>query len=163
MSRRRRHPQPTMLFPTADEADACNHWCAGLHQVERAVAGQQFAEFFRIEDFMMMGMVRTPGQPDIYLHKHAFTRLYLNVDIAGHAFRYVASRFDLDDPASTCRTPTSWRPSTTSSCSRCRGWRAARSADRRWASTSTTTSATRRRSPGGAGGTSTAAHRSAAS
>lgn len=98
MSRRRRHPQPTMLFPTADEADACNHWCAGLHQVERAVAGQQFAEFFRIEDFMMMGMVRTPGQPDIYLHKHALTRLYLNVDIAGHAYRYVASRFDLEDP-----------------------------------------------------------------
>src|ERR1700710_1962862 len=74
MSRRRRHPQPTMLFPTADEVDACNHWCAGLHQVERAIAGQQFAEFFRIEDFMMMGMVRSPGQPDIYLHKHALTR-----------------------------------------------------------------------------------------
>ncbi|MGE0138133.1 MAG: hypothetical protein AB7L17_23835 [Ilumatobacteraceae bacterium] len=81
-----------MRFPSEAELATCGVWCAPLHKVERAIAGQPFARFFHIEDFMCMGMVRRSGRPDLILNKHRLTRMYLNLDADGHAYRYLAPK-----------------------------------------------------------------------
>lgn len=40
-------------------------------------------------DFMWMGATASDGVP-VQLYKHSDTRRYLNLDAAGHAYRYVA-------------------------------------------------------------------------
>ncbi len=65
-------------------------WCAPLHLVERAVAGQSFARFFDVDHFMFGGRVARRGRPDVFLNKHIYTRRYLNLDEQGHAYRFLA-------------------------------------------------------------------------
>jgi hypothetical protein len=81
------------LFPPPPTGD-CNEWCAPLHLVEAAVAGQPYAEHFRVEDFMVMAAVRRRSRPRLYLYKHSFTRRYLNVDAKGGTWRYLPGRYD---------------------------------------------------------------------
>jgi hypothetical protein len=81
------------IFPPAPTG-ACNEWCAPLHLVERAVAGEAYAQHLRVEDFMVMAAVRRRGRPRLYLYKHSFTRRYLNVDAKGGTWRYVPGRYD---------------------------------------------------------------------
>jgi len=83
---------PRMSFPSEQDVATCGPWCAPLHKVEKAIAGQEFAKYFRIEDFMCMGKVRRGGRPDIILNKHRHTRRYLNLDADGHAYRYLAPK-----------------------------------------------------------------------
>jgi hypothetical protein len=58
--------------------------------VADAIEGEQFAKYFRIDDFMCMGKLHRKGRPDLLLSKHGFTRMYLNLDDRGHAYRYIA-------------------------------------------------------------------------
>jgi hypothetical protein len=83
---------PRMSFPSEQDMAACGPWCAPIHKVEKAIAGQELAKYFRIEDFMCMGKVRRSGRPDIILNKHRLTRRYLNLDADGHAYRYLAPK-----------------------------------------------------------------------
>ena len=39
--------------------------------------------------FMYMARLESPGQPDLNLYKHYYTRFYLNLDDAGHAYAFV--------------------------------------------------------------------------
>lgn len=39
--------------------------------------------------FMYMARLEGPGRPDLNLYKHYYTRCYLNLDDAGHAYVYV--------------------------------------------------------------------------
>jgi hypothetical protein len=61
-----------------------------MHLVEAAVAGQEFAKYFVVDDFMCMGLLHRRGRPDLFLNKHSLTRRYLNLDADGHAYRYLA-------------------------------------------------------------------------
>lgn len=69
----------------------CDEWCIPLHLVEKAVAGKKFADGFSVWDFMVMGRVEDE-QGSIVLYKHCDTRRYINVDDAGHAYRYSPGR-----------------------------------------------------------------------
>lgn len=44
---------PNVVFRD-ERIRTCDDWCAPLHLVERAVAGQRFARFFSVDDFMIM-------------------------------------------------------------------------------------------------------------
>ena len=79
-------------MPTAEEMIGCSEWCEPIHKVERAISGQPFARFFRIEHFMCMGKVHRSSRPDLILNKHRLTRRYLNLDAEGHAYRYVSPK-----------------------------------------------------------------------
>ena len=78
-----------MSFPTDEALAGCGEWCRPLHMVEAAIAGQDFAKYFRIDDFMCMGKLHRRRRPDLILNKHSHTRLYLNLDPGGHAYRYL--------------------------------------------------------------------------
>ena len=39
--------------------------------------------------FMYMARLESGGQPDLNLYKHYYTRCYLNLDDAGHAYAYL--------------------------------------------------------------------------
>jgi hypothetical protein len=80
---------PRISFPDEDRRDGCGQWCRPLHMVEAAVAGQPFAKYFVVDDFMCMGMLHRKGRPDLILNKHIHTRRYLNLDANGHAYRYL--------------------------------------------------------------------------
>ena len=80
---------PRMSFPAEGELNECSDWCKPIHMVEKAIAGQAFAKYFRIDDFMSMGKLHRKGRPDLILHKHYLTRYYLNLDADGHAYRYL--------------------------------------------------------------------------
>lgn len=66
-------------------------WTEPLTMVHRALAGvdrRPSDAFFDLADFMIMARVIRNGRPDIQLYKHVHTRKYLNVDAAGHTYRY---------------------------------------------------------------------------
>jgi hypothetical protein len=69
----------------------CDAWCMPLHLVEKAVAGQPFANGFSVWDFMIMGRI-DDEHGSIVLYKHRDTRRYINVDNTGHAYRYSPGR-----------------------------------------------------------------------
>jgi hypothetical protein len=79
------YPEPQKTFT------GCDEWCIPLHLVEKAVAGKRFAEGFSVWDFMVMGRVEDENG-SIVLYKHCDTRRYINVDEAGHAYRYSPGR-----------------------------------------------------------------------
>jgi hypothetical protein len=83
---------PRMSFPDQAELTGCSHWCRPLHMVERAIAGQAFAKYFVVDDFMCMGMLHRRGRPNLILNKHRLTRRYLNLDAEGHAYRFLPPR-----------------------------------------------------------------------
>ena len=85
---------PRMTFPEPGELATCSHWCRPLHMVDAAIAGQPFAKFFRVDDFMCMGKLHRNGRPDLILNKHVHTRGYLNLDAEGHAYRYLPAPAD---------------------------------------------------------------------
>ena len=80
----------TISFPDANELRLCSDWCRPIHMVESAIAGQPFAKYFDVDDFMWMGKLHRRGRPDLILHKHCHTRRYLNLDADGHAYRYLS-------------------------------------------------------------------------
>src|SRR5262245_49485767 len=41
--------------------------------------------------FMYMARLESSGQPDLNLYKHFYTRYYLNLDDAGHAYVFVGT------------------------------------------------------------------------
>ena len=64
---------------------------------------ERFASLCRVDpsladlapaDFMYMACMRAPGRPPIHLYKHIDSRRYLNLDAAGHAYRYVHAERD---------------------------------------------------------------------
>ena len=81
---------PVMSFPSDNEVASCGPWCRPIHMVADAIAGEPFAKYFHIEDFMCMGKLHRKGRPDLILNKHYHTRFYLNLDEHGHAYRYLA-------------------------------------------------------------------------
>lgn len=85
---------PNFSFPDRDELRACGPWCAPLHMVERVVAALPDGRYFDVDHFMIMGKVLRRDRPHIILYKHVFTRHYLNLDEAGHSYRYHAPRSD---------------------------------------------------------------------
>ena len=75
-------------FPAADEPIDPSWW-APLEAVARVAQADPRYRFFEIGDFMLMGkLVRRPRRPDILEYKHYFTRRYLHLDQAGHAYLY---------------------------------------------------------------------------
>ena len=84
-----------VLPPDDDPLDPS--WTSPLEAVGRAIRGVRRYQFFELEDFMIMCKVHRLPRPDLVLYKHYFTRRYLNLDAAGHAYRYFPPR----DPAST--------------------------------------------------------------
>ena len=66
-------------------------WIEPLRMIERVLAqpGATVADsFFDLDDFMIMTrLIRSP-RPSIVLYKHRHTRRYINLDDAGHAYRY---------------------------------------------------------------------------
>ena len=50
--------------------------------------------------FMYMARLQSPGQPDLNLYKHYYTRRYLNLDDAGHAYVFAG-----ESPARRRRQP----------------------------------------------------------
>jgi hypothetical protein len=81
--------RPRMSFPDEAELAGCSPWCRPLHMVEAASAGHAFAKYFVVDHFMCMGMIHRQGRPNLILNKHILTRRYLNLDAAGHAYRYL--------------------------------------------------------------------------
>lgn len=80
-------------FPPADDGPLDPGWWAPLDALGRVIAGEPRYRFFELADFMVMArVVRRPRRPDLLLYKHGYTRRYLNLDDAGHAYRYVAPR-----------------------------------------------------------------------
>lgn len=78
-----------MSFPSQADLASCGDWCRPIHMVEAAIAGQDFAKYFKVDDFMCMGKLHRSGRLDLIMYKHWHTRRYLNLDAAGHAFRYL--------------------------------------------------------------------------
>ena len=81
-----------MEFPLKGQPVRADWW-APLEAVARVVAGEPHYRFFDLADFMLMGKLRRrKPRPDLLIYKHRFTRRYLHLDEAGHAYRYVAPR-----------------------------------------------------------------------
>ena len=77
-------------------------WTDPLEAVARVLRrgnGVPSDQFFDCRDFMIMARLRRPTLPNLVLYKHVYTRYYINLDAAGHAYRY--------DPP---RSPTSTAP-----------------------------------------------------
>jgi hypothetical protein len=81
------------LVPSPDDAQD-PAWWAPLEGIARLVVGEPAYQFFDVDDFMLMVRLVRPPRPAITLYKHRETRRYLNLDDAGHAYRYVAPRDD---------------------------------------------------------------------
>lgn len=80
------HVSPPHCHPLPDE------WTRPLDSVARAIDGVRPYRHFALGDFMIMGKeVRRP-RPDVVLYKHRYTRRYLNLDQAGHAYRYIGPK-----------------------------------------------------------------------
>jgi hypothetical protein len=89
---RRYHPVPRLIAPP-DAHPIDPGWWAPLEAVARVSAGQPHYAFFDPADFMLMGrIVRRSPRADLLLYKHWYTRRYLNLDQAGHAYRFVPPR-----------------------------------------------------------------------
>lgn len=81
-----RHVSPPYRFPLDEE------WTRPLDGVARALVGVRRFRYFDLGDFMIMGKEVRRGRPDVYLYKHRYTRRYVNLDEAGHAYRYIGPR-----------------------------------------------------------------------
>jgi hypothetical protein len=82
----------TLAFPP-DDGPVDPEWWAPLEAVARAITHEHRYRFFDLSDFMLMAkVVRRNPRPDVFLYKHCHTRHYLNLDEAGHAYRYVPPR-----------------------------------------------------------------------
>ena len=79
-----------LVFPS--EVGPLDHsWTDPLEMIRRALHGVPRVpsdEFFDLSDFMIMCRVVRGRRPDIVLYKHYLTRRYINVDDAGHTYRY---------------------------------------------------------------------------
>jgi len=80
------------VFPPDDRTGECDEWCAPLHLFQERIAHHPLAVFFDVDDFMLMGGWERPGRPLLILSKHGYTRRYINVDVAGDVWRYIAPR-----------------------------------------------------------------------
>ncbi len=79
-----------MEFPPEGQPIGDNWW-APLEAVASVVADEPHYRFFDLADFMHVGKLRRrEPRPDLLIYKHRFTRRYLHLDEAGHAYRYVA-------------------------------------------------------------------------
>ena len=76
------------IFPFED-GPLHEMWVAPLNGVTRAISGHSRAQFFDPSDFMIMAGILRRGRPPLILYKHYWTRRYLNLDDAGHAYRYI--------------------------------------------------------------------------
>lgn len=81
-----RHVSPPYRYPLDDE------WTRPLDGVARAIVGVRRFRYFDLGDFMIMGKEVRRGRPDVYLYKHRYTRRYINLDQAGHAYRYIGPK-----------------------------------------------------------------------
>lgn len=66
-------------------------WWTALERVALLVSGTVGLPFFVACEFMYMGTAVHRRRP-LWLYKHGWTRMYLNLDDAGHAYRYVGAR-----------------------------------------------------------------------
>ena len=140
-------PFPRMSFPAEGELRECSDWCKPIHMVEKAIAGQAFAKYFRVDDFMWMGKLHRKGRPDLILHKHYLTRRYLNLDATATPTGTSHRRRTPHRTVSTARTRIWSPPSMRCISMRCRGSSARASTVRRSAcrGTSSGTTPTSRR------------------
>lgn len=69
-------------------------WVEPLFSVHRALEHSTFLadRFFEPRDFLHRGKVLRSSRPDIFLFQHFYTRRYINLDAAGHAYRYLWAR-----------------------------------------------------------------------
>jgi hypothetical protein len=42
-----------MRFPEPEQLLECSWWCEPMHKVERAIAGEEFARSFSVDDFQL--------------------------------------------------------------------------------------------------------------
>lgn len=82
----------------ADAEDGGEAAWAPLEQVARLTRASESLVSIAACEFMFMTRVdRRRPRPSIHLYKHIFTRRYLNLDAAGHAYRYIAPRDIMSD------------------------------------------------------------------
>jgi hypothetical protein len=79
------------VFPPSD-GPIDPAWIEPLEAVASAIAGDPLYRFFDTDDFMIMARLIRRPRPSIVLYKHYYTRRYLNLDDAGHAYRYIGAR-----------------------------------------------------------------------
>lgn len=79
------------LFPSGD-GPLDDHWLRPLDLVARAIGGMPRYRHFDLGDFMIMGEAVRKPRPNLILYKHHWTRRYVNLDQAGHAYKYVCPR-----------------------------------------------------------------------
>lgn len=71
---------------------------APLERLARLTRESESLDSIAACEFMFMTRVgRRRPRPSIYLYKHIFTRRYLNLDAAGHAYRYIGPRDIMSD------------------------------------------------------------------
>ena len=83
-----------LSFSKPGAVSGCGPWCEPLHMVERVVGSHPDGKYFDVDHFGVGVTLHRRGRPDIFLYKHYFTRRYLNLDAAGHAYRYHPPRSD---------------------------------------------------------------------
>jgi hypothetical protein len=77
-----------IVFPY-EEQPLHETWLAPLDAVTRVVTGNPRFPFYDPADFMIMNQVLRRGRPTLVLYKHYYTRRYLNLGEAGHAYRHI--------------------------------------------------------------------------
>jgi hypothetical protein len=77
-----------LVFPD-DERPLHESWLAPLDAITRVIVGNRQFDFYDPADFMIMCQVLRRPRATLVLYKHYYTRRYLNLDEAGHAYRYI--------------------------------------------------------------------------
>lgn len=82
----------------SDDRPVSDAWFRPLEHValEMSKCERWSDQFFDIEDFMLMGGIERRPRPLLVPCKHVHTRRYLNLDLAGRAYRYFPPKTDPD-------------------------------------------------------------------
>ena len=82
-------PRGIVVPPDGDLDDS---WWAPLEAVTKVARADPRYRFFDIDDFQLMYKQVRRGRADLVMYRHFYIRRYLNLDHAGHAYRFVCPR-----------------------------------------------------------------------
>ncbi len=81
-----------MRYESPPDEEGVHSWFAPLVALARVVQSEPRYRFFDPADFMVMYRVVRPPRPSLYVYKHCYTRRAINLDDAGHAYRFIVTR-----------------------------------------------------------------------